>query len=116
MSCAVLLVFLASLGSWMFNVGRLAHELGDQMASFTGAADSSHGPAHHVTDRSQPAGDSDHALLHSAAHIQPCPFLDLDWPLTAQPDTVRDSFIAPAVAHATREAPFRPPRTSSSLA
>lgn len=115
-SLAVLLAFVASLGSWMFNVGRLAHELDDQIASLATLADSPHACPHHLVDRSPPADDSDHGLLHASAHIQPCPFLEFHWPVTVPSNADRGSFVFPAVAIALRETPFRPPRTFSSLA
>ena len=114
LSGAVLLVFFASLGASIFHVKRLAHELGDGIATFAQAVDSSHGPAHPVPRGSLPVDDSDHELLHAAAHIQPCPFLAFDWPATAPSGAVQGSFIASAVAHAARDAPFRPPRIPSS--
>lgn len=114
LSCALLLVFLASLGASIFHVKRLAHELGDGIAAFAHAVDSSHGPAHHESGRTLPVDDLDHELLHTAAHIQPCPFLAFDWPPTAPSGVVRRSFVASAVAHAARDAPFRPPRNTSS--
>ena len=112
--CALLLVFLASLGASIFHVKRLAHELGDGMATFAQAVDSSHGPAHSAAGGALPADDAEHELLHAAAHIQPCPFLAFDWPTTTASGIVRVSFVASAVAHAARDAPFRPPRIPSS--
>lgn len=109
----MLLVFIASLGASIFHVKRLAHELSDGIA-IAQAVSSSHGPAHPVPRGTLPIDDSDHELLHAAAHIQPCPFLAFDWPTTTAPGIVRGSFVAPAVAHAARDAPFRPPRIPSS--
>ena len=116
LSGALLATLLASLGASSFNVKLLAHGLKHEMASLSHKMDSCHAPASLPGGGTQRGSDTDHELLHAGAHIQPCPLLAFEWPIPAASGIVRGWFVAPAVAYAARETPFRPPRILPSFA
>lgn len=69
--------------------------------------------AGHDGDEGGPASEQDHEKLHAAAQVQPCPLAFFKLPAHFFSGVVTAALLAPAVAHATAEAPFRPPRISS---
>lgn len=113
MSATLAFVFLASLGASSFAMKRLYHELDHATASIVRVVD--HEVGHRHADQTR-QDDSEHELLHALAQIQPAPLPAFDWPATKPSGLVRGAFIALAVSHATRDAPFRPPRARSSFA
>jgi hypothetical protein len=102
---ALVFAFIASVGMWSFNSAHLAHEMQHEMAQVASATGGS-------VDFAQPA-DQDHELLHAVAQIQPCPLASFEWPTLSAVRALDALFTTPAVTHATREPPFRPPRSIS---
>lgn len=119
---AMLAVFLTSLGTWSFSALRISHELEHAAHGVHGVniASDDHGAAHahhdddeDIANKAIPS-DAEHKLLHAAGLLQPAPLPAFVWQLPIQAGIVLPQLIPPKVAHATPEAPFRPPRHLSS--
>ena len=112
---AMLVVFLTSLGAWSFNVQRMAHEW-EHAGHPLHAATADHGEHHHHDADDAATGaattsDADHKLLHGIGLLQPGPLATFLWQPATLAGAIPAAVIPPKVAHATREPPFRPPRT-----
>lgn len=110
---AMLVIFLTSLGSWSFSTRWLSPELGHvgqsaHLVLIDHASDQSPGDSGSADDDA--LSDAEHNLLHAASQLQPVPLSAFNWEPPTRSGAVRALFIPPLVAHATHEAPFRPPR------
>lgn len=118
-SLAMLAIFIASMGAWSLNAKRLAHEF-EHSKQLALLASIDHADAHKLKDSSAPdkesLSDSEHQIVHAVDHIQPFPIPTLDGFFAAPSGSVHSSFVLHAVPLAEFEAPFRPPRSASSLA
>jgi len=117
LALAMLVILMANTGMWSIHSNWLVHELEHDAAPVSMASD--HAVIHGIDTGGK--GDADpssavsHQLLHAAEPIQfflGSHFSGIFLPLTR---IVRPAFLRVAVPAATFEAPFRPPRFTSSF-
>jgi hypothetical protein len=115
---SLLIALLASFGSWQLQARALAHQIEHAIGPQPVPAMDEHDHHHdHDVPRSDtPVQDGDHAVLHAVGAAAAVVASGTSQPCLDHAGIVRTPFDAPPIEHATADPPYRPPRTTPTLA